>query len=139
MRYILDNDIDVQVRRLTRGQYGITFTDDYAEFLNLTTGENVKLGHAVPYGPPAMDVPEKGEKLSGREREVLTLMGDAVGSSEIAERLGLSIKTVETYRARLKQKLDITDSLKLMRYAVEWNLRHGCRSMNGESSPTNSI
>jgi len=58
--------------------------------------------------------------LSLRERTVLTLIGRGLGTRAIAERLALSVKTVETYRAQLKAKLAIDTAPELIRYAVRW-------------------
>ncbi len=58
------------------------------------------------------------ERLSAREREVLRMLADSLGIAVIAERLALSPKTVETYRARLMEKLDIHDLPGLVRFAL---------------------
>ena len=62
------------------------------------------------------------EKLSDRELEVLQLMGQGLGTSQIADKLYLSVKTIETYREHLKQKLDLATGQELLRYAIEWSL-----------------
>ena len=49
------------------------------------------------------------EALADRELEVFRLIGQGVKTAEIAERLHLSVKTVETYRDRIRQKLDLSD------------------------------
>ncbi len=58
--------------------------------------------------------------LSQREEEVLDLIGRGVGTREIAVRLGLSVKTVETHRAHLKTKLSLDSAPQLVRFAVQW-------------------
>lgn len=58
------------------------------------------------------------ESLSQREREVLQLVVEGLSSAEIAARLALSPRTVETYRARIMQKLDIHDLSGLIRFAL---------------------
>lgn len=58
-------------------------------------------------------------KLSARERQVLQLLAEGRTGSEIAQRLALSQKTVETYRARLVQKLGIRDVAGLVRFAIQ--------------------
>jgi DNA-binding NarL/FixJ family response regulator len=60
------------------------------------------------------------DSLSDRELEVFNLLGKGLGTSEIAERLKLSIKTVETYRAHLKEKLALADASELRQYAIQW-------------------
>jgi DNA-binding NarL/FixJ family response regulator len=62
------------------------------------------------------------DQLSQRERTVFEMLGDGSEMSEIAGRLGVSVKTVETYRARIKQKLNIKGRAKLVCFAVEWAL-----------------
>ena len=58
------------------------------------------------------------ESLSNREREILTLVADGLSSAEIGRRLTLSPKTVDTYRSRLMQKLQITDLAALIKFAI---------------------
>jgi two-component system response regulator NreC len=60
----------------------------------------------------------KGQ-LSKREGEVLKLLGAGHTNRAIAERLKLSVKTVETYRARLCEKLGLHDRAELVRYALQ--------------------
>jgi DNA-binding NarL/FixJ family response regulator len=58
-------------------------------------------------------------RLSTREREVLQLLAEGRTGTEIAQRLSLSPKTVETYRARLVEKLGIRDVAGLVRFAIQ--------------------
>lgn len=60
------------------------------------------------------------DRLSDRELEVFRLIGEGHGTREISETLHLSIKTIETYRAHLKEKLAIRSSAELARSAVNW-------------------
>ncbi len=62
------------------------------------------------------------EKLSAREREVLQLLAEGRTGAEIAQRLALSQKTVETYRARLVEKLGIRDVAGLVKFAIQRGL-----------------
>jgi DNA-binding NarL/FixJ family response regulator len=62
------------------------------------------------------------EKLSAREREVLQLLAEGRTGAEIAQRLSLSQKTVETYRARLVEKLGIRDVAGLVKFAIQRGL-----------------
>jgi DNA-binding NarL/FixJ family response regulator len=62
------------------------------------------------------------ESLTDREREVLTLMGRGLSTRDIAQQLALSVKTVETHQARLKEKLGLTHVRELTRAAVSWGL-----------------
>jgi DNA-binding NarL/FixJ family response regulator len=59
------------------------------------------------------------EKLSLREREILQLVAEGKTSQEIAERLSLSSKTVDTYRSRLMQKIGVEDVAALVRFAIQ--------------------
>lgn len=60
------------------------------------------------------------DTLSAREREVLQLTGDGYTPVEIAGRLRLSRKTIDTYREHLRRKLAIGESNDLVRYAIQW-------------------
>jgi DNA-binding NarL/FixJ family response regulator len=59
-----------------------------------------------------------GDTLSDREREVLRLVAEGHTNQQVADRLKLSIKTVETYRARLMEKLGLRSRADLVRYAL---------------------
>ncbi|MBN1698059.1 MAG: response regulator transcription factor [Spirochaetales bacterium] len=60
------------------------------------------------------------ERLSDRELEVFRLIGKGMGTRQIAKELDLSIKTVETYREHIKEKLNLENSSKLLQYAIDW-------------------
>jgi len=60
------------------------------------------------------------ENLSDREFEIFRLIGEGYKASQIAKKLHLSVKTIETYRGRLKEKLKITDASTLLQYAIKW-------------------
>jgi len=65
------------------------------------------------------------ERLSDREMEVFELLGDGLTSRQIATRLQLSPKTVETHREHIKDKLELKNSTELTKHAVQWVLeRH---------------
>ena len=59
------------------------------------------------------------EKLTTREREVLQLIAEGKANKEIAELLFLSIKTVETHKAHLMEKLTLHTSTDLIKYAIQ--------------------
>jgi DNA-binding NarL/FixJ family response regulator len=63
--------------------------------------------------------------LADRELEVFRLIGEGVKTADIAERLHLSVKTIETYRDRIRQKLDLDDGTKLVHYATQWVVENG--------------
>jgi DNA-binding NarL/FixJ family response regulator len=58
--------------------------------------------------------------LTDRELEVFELIGRGLSTASIAERLEVSVKTIETYRANIKVKLDIKDAADLIRFATTW-------------------
>jgi DNA-binding NarL/FixJ family response regulator len=60
------------------------------------------------------------DSLSDRELEVFRSIGQGYGTSEIAEKLYLSIKTIETYRTHIKEKLNLANSHELLQYAIQW-------------------
>lgn len=63
------------------------------------------------------------DRLSDREMEVLVLIGKGYGTQDIADNLHVSVKTVETHRAHIKEKLGFRDSRELIRFAVDWGTR----------------
>ena len=60
------------------------------------------------------------DKLSDRELEILELLGRGFGTKEIALELHLSIKTIETHRAHIKEKLQLKDAGEMVRFAIDW-------------------
>jgi len=60
------------------------------------------------------------EHLSDRELEVFQLIGQGLRTRQIAERLCLSIKTIESYREHIKDKLDLENSTELFQHALQW-------------------
>jgi DNA-binding NarL/FixJ family response regulator len=60
--------------------------------------------------------------LSDRELEVFRLVGEGHGTRQIAEELHLSVKTVETYQAHIKEKLSLRNARELVQHAIEWHL-----------------
>ncbi|HEY3913516.1 MAG TPA: response regulator transcription factor [Verrucomicrobiae bacterium] len=60
------------------------------------------------------------ERLTDRELEVFQLIGRGQGTRRIAEELHLGIKTVESYRARIKEKLKLEDGTQLLQHAIQW-------------------
>jgi DNA-binding NarL/FixJ family response regulator len=60
------------------------------------------------------------ERLTDRELEVFQLIGRGQGTRRIAEELHLGIKTVESYRARIKEKLKLADGTQLLQQAIQW-------------------
>ncbi|MBN2508722.1 MAG: response regulator transcription factor [Spirochaetales bacterium] len=64
------------------------------------------------------------ELLSDREFEVFQLIGNGLNTRNIAHKLNLSIKTIETYKSHLKTKLNLQDATEMIQYAVEWVVKN---------------
>ena len=60
------------------------------------------------------------DRLSDRELEVFELIGRGHSTRQIAEKLYLSVKTIETYRQHLKEKLHLTDAAELLQHAIRY-------------------
>lgn len=65
------------------------------------------------------------ETLSDRELETFQLMGQGLNTIDIAKRMHVSPKTVETYRTRIKEKIQVKDMAELMREATRWFFENG--------------
>lgn len=63
-------------------------------------------------------------RLSDREVQVLELQAQGLTTRQIAEALNLSIKTIETYQSKLKDKLGLDNNNQLTRWAVYWEIDH---------------
>ena len=66
------------------------------------------------------------ERLTPRQREILVLIAEGQTTKEIARNLNISVKTVESHRSQLMERLDIRDVAGLVRFAI----RTGLVSMN---------
>lgn len=65
---------------------------------------------------------ERYDGLTGREKEILTLIAEGLANQEIAQKLYISIKTVQTHRAHILEKLGLHDRTELVRYAIRKGL-----------------
>ncbi|HXY34941.1 MAG TPA: response regulator transcription factor [Planctomycetaceae bacterium] len=65
------------------------------------------------------------DALANRELDVFRLIGEGVKTADIAQRLNLSVKTVETYRDRIRLKLDLNSGTQLTHAATQWVLENG--------------
>jgi DNA-binding NarL/FixJ family response regulator len=63
------------------------------------------------------------ETLSDREFEVFNLIAQGVGPTQIAQRLGVSVKTIETHREHVKDKLGLKSGTELIRFALQWAMQ----------------
>jgi DNA-binding NarL/FixJ family response regulator len=68
------------------------------------------------------------QKLSDRELQVFLQIGRGLGTKEIAENLHLSVKTIETYRSNIREKLDLGTSRDLVKYAIRWSVSQESRT-----------
>jgi DNA-binding NarL/FixJ family response regulator len=66
--------------------------------------------------------PSSLERLTRRQREILQLVAEGQSTQEIAQMLNISVKTVESHRAQLMERLDIHDVASLVRYAIRVGL-----------------
>jgi DNA-binding NarL/FixJ family response regulator len=72
-------------------------------------------------GTPSM-IQSRIASLSDRELEVFRLIGEGRATREIAEELHLSVKTVETYQAHIKEKLALRSGRELIQHAIQWKI-----------------
>lgn len=107
--YVVKKAADTEVLSAIRAVHaGRTFVD-----LTQTTG----LAHPSPPGQGA-EQSQPPKDLSKREREVLLLLAEGHSNQQIADRIRLSVKTVETYRTRLSKKLGLKGRAELYRFAA---------------------
>lgn len=77
-------------------------------------------GQLIPSASPA-------QILSGRELEVFQLIGRGYGTRQISENLSISMKTVQAFCARIKEKLNLANATELLRAAVRWHDNQNAR------------
>jgi len=102
---------DVIVRAIRRVLDGHVFVSDAI---------NDRLLQRMAGGEPERVTQSPLEALSDRELEVFELIGRGQSTREIADQLHLSVKTIESYRARIKDKLGFESGTELMKHAVQW-------------------
>ncbi|MDH3584624.1 MAG: response regulator transcription factor [Phycisphaerae bacterium] len=64
--------------------------------------------------------PSPPSRLTDRQLEILTMIGQGLGTRRIAERLGRSVKTIQAHRENIKQRLNLGGASELTQYAVRW-------------------
>jgi DNA-binding NarL/FixJ family response regulator len=89
---------------------------------------NCMLQHYVRGGTAAEN--SSVAELTDRELEVFRLIGHGYGTRQIADTLHLSVKTVESYQAHIKEKLSLRSARELVQHAVEWSVRENTTSPN---------
>src|SRR4029077_20502193 len=73
-------------------------------------------------GRPKIEKQSPIDDLSDRELEVFRLIGEGHGTRRIADELHLSVKTVESYQAHIKEKMGLRSARELMQHAIQWNM-----------------
>ena len=109
MKHAASDQLLVALRRVLAG--GRYLSESLAESLDRPRGSGFSTS------------PERTDpigRLSNRELQVLSLIGRGQSSREAADRLGLSVKTVETHRQSLKRKLNLATNAQLVQYAINW-------------------
>jgi len=91
-------------------------------FVNLTRPGETEPGQTIRQVPRASPAGGQPKPLSRRELEVLRLLAQGHTNQEAADRLAVSIKTIETHRKRLSDKLGLKSRAELFRFAVEARL-----------------
>jgi len=109
MKQEATENVLVALRRVLRGEMYVSDRVSSMMLRQIATG-SARAGEA----PIA--------RLSDRELEVFRLIGEGHGTRRIAEELFLSIKTVESYQAHIKEKLGLQSSRDLVQRAIEWKL-----------------
>ena len=95
------------IRQVLEGKFYISENLAAAMAAQFVTGKTLETGSPI-------------EQLSDRELEVFELLGSGRGTREIGEALGVSVKTVQAYCARIKEKLHLASASELIREAVRW-------------------
>ena len=113
-------------RALKAGAAGYLNKDSAAELmlgaLRKIAGGGVHIGEAAAASLLQAREGLPHEALSDREFEVLRLLVEGLGPTEIGERLHLSVKTVSTHKTRILEKLNVKSTAELVRYALEHRL-----------------
>jgi len=111
-------ELELAVRAVARGETYLSppvsrsVIDDYLR----------RLGSPAEAGTQPPNLPDSKGKLTPRQREVLQLIAEGRTTQEIAKRLHVGVKTVETHRAQLMERLDIHEVAGLVRYAIRIGL-----------------
>ncbi len=106
-----DTDLFKAIEAVQAGQLYLSQQDSNLLLHVLLKQDPASVDHQAPY-----------VLLSPRERDVLRLIAHGYSMAEVAERLSLSIKTVDTYKTRLMEKLGTTRKSELVSYALKYGL-----------------
>lgn len=102
------SELAVAVRAVVRGEI----------YLSPAVSKYVVAGYIQHTGSET----EPDDGITPRQREILKLIAEGAATKEIAQRLGISVKTVETHRTQLMERLKIYDVAGLVRYAIRLGL-----------------
>ncbi len=124
----MHNDVLTAKKALTSGVSGYILKDDAFEDLlyaikSVSSGGKF-ISPSISYKilhPSTFKMVEKNI-LTEREREILKLIASGLTNRKIADKLSISVKTVETHRARILQKLDFHTTAELVKYAIKTGL-----------------
>ncbi|MCB9599154.1 MAG: hypothetical protein H6721_04715 [Sandaracinus sp.] len=108
--------------RLGRHELELIREEPREEVLARPTREDPRPNTEIPAPYQAPESTPAPDVLSPREREVLELLALGHTQREIAERIGVGTKSVETYRARVAEKLGLRTRADLVRYALRYGL-----------------
>jgi two-component system, NarL family, response regulator NreC len=103
-----NTELAVAIRAVHRGEIFV-----YPSFTRILLGDRLQDNESVSHSDQ-----DAGERLSERELQVLRLIAEGYTNRQIAEKLFLSVRTIETYRARLMEKLQVKNRVGLVRYAL---------------------
>ena len=99
----------VAIRRILQGEVYLS------DRLTNTMLQQYMRGASPAKGSPLVN-------LTDRELEVFRLIGEGHGTRQIAEKLHLSVKTIESYQAHIKEKLSLRNARELVQHAIEWTV-----------------
>ncbi len=114
----------VKAARLEEIAVAIRSLHDGRVFISHSPERSTPL-HATPHFTPQKPyggAPAMNDSLSQREREVIAMVADGLTNKQIAEKLFLSVKTIETYRARVMRKHSLADRAAVIQFARRFGL-----------------
>jgi DNA-binding NarL/FixJ family response regulator len=97
----------VSIRQVLNGEISLSENMEKKMMKQLVGGRAARTGSPL-------------EDLSDRELEVFRLIGKGYSTRQIAEELHLSIKTIESHRAHIKEKLNLKNAMELVQHAIQW-------------------
>ena len=107
MKQEMTDTIVKAIKRIMDGKIYLSENISFKLLNELLYKQNEKINNSV-------------EKLSDRELEILRFIGEGNKTQDIAKKLCISTKTVDTYKLRIKEKLNLEDSTELIKFAISW-------------------